>query len=210
MWTAQNEAQAYASPMLVSLAGRRQLLVVSSKKIMGLTVEDGSKLWEFPWVTQYDSNSAQPVMIDGSHFVVSSGYGHGAALIEIIEREGRFDARAVWQNTSMKTRFNSPVVHGGHLYGLDEGILVCVDARTGERRWKGGRYGYGQVLLAAGRLIITTEDGDIVLVKAVPDRHEELSRFAALSGKTWNYPAIADGYLLVRNETEMAAYKIAP
>jgi outer membrane protein assembly factor BamB len=83
-----------------------------------------------------------------------------------------------------------------------------VDARTGERRWKGGRYGFGQVLLADGHLIVLTERGDLVLVKATPEAHQEVASFSALSGKTWNNPAIADGRLIVRNQTEMASYDI--
>ena len=109
----------------------------------------------------------------------------------------------------MKAKFNPPVLHEGHVYGLDEAILQSIDVQTGEQKWKGGRYGYGQVLLAAGHLIIVTEQGDLVLVKATPESHQELARFPAISGKTWNNPAIADGRLIVRNQTEMACYDIS-
>ncbi len=208
IWTAQNDKQAYVSPMLATLAGKRQLIVVSSSRVMGLTVEDGSLLWEYPWVTQYDTNASQPIVLDDRRFVISSGYGHGAALIEIRGDGENFSARAVWENNLLKSRFNGFVLNEGYIYGLDEGILVCLDAATGSRKWKGGRYGYGQLILAAGHLIITTEDGEVVLVKATPEKHEELSRFSALNGRTWNNPAMADGYLLVRNDREMAAYRI--
>jgi outer membrane protein assembly factor BamB len=110
----------------------------------------------------------------------------------------------------MKNKFTTSLLHDGHLYGLDEAILACVDAATGELRWKGGRYGYGQALLAGDHLIVLTEDGDVVLVKATPERHEELGRFTAIEGKTWNHPVIADGRLLVRNLREMAAFDIRP
>jgi outer membrane protein assembly factor BamB len=109
----------------------------------------------------------------------------------------------------MKNKFNSSVLHQGYVYGLDEGILSCVDVNTGERKWKGGRYGYGQVLLASGHLIVMSDGGELVLVKATPDSHSEIARFSALQGQTWNYPAIAGGRLLVRNATQMAAYNIA-
>jgi outer membrane protein assembly factor BamB len=81
---------------------------------------------------------------------------------------------------------------------------------TGERMWKGGRYGYGQLLLAGDHIVVLTESGEVVLVKATPQGHEEIAMFQALEGKTWNVPAIADGILLVRNQTEMAAYNIRP
>jgi len=108
----------------------------------------------------------------------------------------------------MKNQFTSSVLYEGFVYGLDESILACVDAATGDLKWKGGRYGYGQVLLAGGNLIVTTETGDVVLVNATPEGHQERARFHAVSGKTWNNPAISDGLLLVRNETEMACFRI--
>jgi outer membrane protein assembly factor BamB len=76
-----------------------------------------------------------------------------------------------------------------------------------ELKWKGGRYGYGQVLLAGQTLIVSTEEGDIVLVEATPEGRREIAKMPAISGKTWNVPALAEGYLLVRNATEMACFK---
>ena len=108
----------------------------------------------------------------------------------------------------MKSKFNTPVLHENHVYGLDEGILQAIDVRTGIQKWKGGRYGYGQILLANGHLIISTEKGEVALVKATPEGHEELAKFTAIRGKTWNNPAIADGKLIVRNQTEMVCYDL--
>jgi outer membrane protein assembly factor BamB len=210
VWKSLDDKQAYTSPMVVTLAGRRQIITATAKRVVGLAVEDGALLWDFPWVTEYDVNSAQPVILDANRFVISAGYGHGSALVEVKPSGTGFTAQAVWQNNRMKNRFNSSVLLDGYLYGLDEGILSCIDARTGELKWKGGRYGYGQTLLAGSHLVVLTETGDLVLVKATPDKHEELARFEAISGKTWNVPAIADGRLFVRNEEEMACFRIAP
>ena len=154
--------------------------------------------------------AAVEVIVDNNRFFISSGYGKGAALVEVKGSGQSYTATTIWENINMKNKFNSSVLHNGHVYGLDEGILTCLDVNTGERKWKGGRYGYGQVLLASGHLIITNGDtGEVALVKASPDQYSEVARFAALKGKTWNYPAIADGRLLVRNDTEMAAYDIS-
>ena len=109
----------------------------------------------------------------------------------------------------MKYKFNPSVLHNGYIYGLDEGILVCLDVNTGERKWKDGRYGYGQVILAGDHLIVSSDQGDVALVKASPDKYTEVARFKAVEGQMWNYPAIASGKLLVRNSTEMAAFDIS-
>lgn len=209
IWKALNDKQAYTSPMLVTLAGQRQILVVSARRAMGLAVEDGSLLWDHPWVTSYDINAAQPIVLDENRFFLSAGYGHGATVVEVARTGNGFRARTVWENNSMKNKFNSSVLYAGHIYGLDEGILACVNAETGQRVWKGGRYGYGQLLLASGHLIVLSEQGDVALVKATPERHLELARFPAISGKTWNYPAMDGGRLLVRNGTEMACFRIS-
>jgi outer membrane protein assembly factor BamB len=210
VWHALDDRQAYTSPMLVTLAGVRQILVVSARRVVGLTPDDGRLLWEYPWSTSQGINVAQPVLLGDDRVFMSAGYDHGAAVFEITRRDDRFETRTIWENRRMKNKFTSSLLHGGHLYGLDEAILACVDATTGELKWKGGRYGYGQVLLAGDHLIVLTEDGEVVLVKASPERHEELARFTAIEGKTWNHPVIADGRLLVRNLREMAAFDIRP
>jgi outer membrane protein assembly factor BamB len=209
VWKSQSDTAAYVSPMLVTLAGRRQIVVVTAVRVMGLVPEDGSLLWSYTWDTDMGINVSQPIMVDNNRFFISAGYGKGAALVEVSGSGKSFNAKTVWENINMKNKFNSSVLHDGYVYGLDEGILTCLDVKTGERKWKGGRYGYGQVLLASGNLIISTDSGELALVKATPEQYSEVARFAAIEGKTWNYPAIAGGRLLVRNGNQMAAFNIA-
>jgi outer membrane protein assembly factor BamB len=208
VWSALGDKQAYASPMLVTLNGVRQLLVVSATRMLGVVPGNGKVLWEYPFPTFNGINAAQPIVIGDNRVFVSASYGAGCALVELSKDGDRFSVREVWRNNRMKNRFSGSVLRDGVIYGLDEGILAALDAETGEIKWKGGRYGYGQVLLAGNNLIVLTEDGDLALVRAIPDRHEELTRFPVLEGKTWNVPAIAGGYLLVRNLAEMAAFDL--
>ncbi len=209
-WTAQDDNQAYTSPQEATLAGRRQLVIVSGLRIFGADVADGSLLWEHEWETSYDANCSQPLIVDGEHVFLSAGYGHGATLLKIEAEGERFSAREVWFSRSMKNKFNPSVLVDGVVYGLDEGILAAVDVWTGERLWKGGRYRFGQLLYASGRLIVISEQGDLALVEATPEAHREIAKFEALNGKTWNVPAMADGRLIVRNQTEMASYDLRP
>jgi outer membrane protein assembly factor BamB len=140
--------------------------------------------------------------------LLSSGYGHGAALLEVTRDAGRFGTRLLWENTRLKNRFSSSVEHQGFIYGLDENILTCVDASNGNLKWKGGRYGHGQFVLASGHLVLLSEEGDLALIRATPDAHQEIARFPVLDGKTWNHPALDDGRLFVRNLAEMAAFDL--
>ncbi len=209
VWKSLPERQAYSSPMLVTLAGQRQILVVTAAHAVGLNAADGATLWNFPWSVQYDNAIGQPVLLSSNRFLLSAGYGTGCAAVEVNRTEKGFTARQVWRNKFLKNKFSSSVFWQGHIYGLDEDILTCLDAATGERKWKDGRYGYGQLLVAGGHLIVLTGNGELALVRATPERHEELARAPGLTGKTWNHPALADGKLLVRNAVEMACFDLA-
>lgn len=205
VWGSLDDAQAYTSPMLVTMAGKRQILTVTANRVVGLAPESGKLLWEYPWKTQYDVNSAQPILIGENQFFISAGYGHGAALVEV---SGTGTAKTVWENNRMKNRFNTSVVYEGYAYGLDEGIFSCMRLSDGQQMWKAGRYGYGQLLLAGNRIVLITETGELVLIQPAAEKLVELAKFAAIEGKTWNVPAIENGILLVRNGNEMAAFSL--
>lgn len=204
LWSALDDRQSYTSPMLVELAGERQILIVTASRLVGLALDGSKVLWEFPWSVQYENAIATPLVVGTNQVLISAGYGTGAALVQIGRTGDAFSAWPVWRNRNLKTKFNPAVLWQGHAYGLDEGVLACVNVTTGERRWRDGRYGYGQLLLASGHLIVLGGEGELALVKAVPERWEELRRVRVLRGKTWNVPALSGGYLLVRNSAEMA------
>jgi outer membrane protein assembly factor BamB len=208
VWKALDDRQAYVSPALLTVAGRRQIVTITARRAVGLAVEDGALLWSHPWVNDNEIHAAQPLQIAADRLFLSSGYGTGAAVIEIAPAAGGLAAREIWANNRMKNTLSSSVALDGYVYGLDEGILTCVAAATGERAWKNGRYGHGQLLLAGDRLVITTETGELALVKATPSGFEELARVPGIEGRTWNVPAIEDGILLVRNANEMAAFDL--
>ena len=211
IWSALDDGCAYASPMLVQLAGREQLLVVTDRRAVGLQVSDGALLWAMPWIVkQRNRDNAQPVILGTNRFMLSAGYGTGSEAVEVSRTPNGFEAGPLWQNTLMKNKFTSSIFWQGYIYGLDEDRLVCLDAQTGERKWKDGLYGYGQVVEAGGCLIVLSGEGQLALVKASPDHYQELAHFQAIEGKTWNHPAMAGGKVLVRNELQMACFDLRP
>ncbi len=207
-WSVLDDKQAYTTPLLATLAGEPQLVVVTASRAVGLSPVDGALRWEFPWRVQYDNAISIPVIVGTNRLVLSAGYGAGSALVEVTRGAKGFEAREVWRNRNLKNKFNASVLWDGFLYGLDEGVLACVDVATGERRWRDGRYGYGQLLVAGGYLILLGGEGELVLLRADPQRWVELARVQALNGKTWNVPALAQGFLLVRNSAMMACYDL--
>ena len=210
VWHSLNDRAAYTSPILADLAGRKQIVWISAERAVGIAPEDGKLLWEYPFPAGMDMNCSQPIAVDESHVLLSSSDAGGAAMLEISKtgKNDAFSVREVWKTNRFKNKFNSSVIRDGYAYGFDEAILACIDLKTGELKWKGGRYGYGQLLLAGDHLVVTTEEGDVVLVKAAPDGFHEVARFPAVEGKTWNIPAIDHGLLLVRNSTEMTCFRI--
>ena len=193
------------------LNGTPQVLVFHSKGLESFSPSDGTSLWFFPWTNQPGINAAQPVVIDDRSLFLGTGYGKGSARITVSpSEESNAKVTQDWKSQSMKLKFNSAVTLDGFVYGLDEGVLTCLDLKTGKRNWKRGRYGYGQMLLVGSHLLILAEDGHVELVKADPEKYEQVAEFQAIEGQTWNHPALARGKLLIRNSEEAACYDLSP
>ena len=207
VWASANHQAGYATPRLETIAGTLQLLIFHGDGLQGLDPATGKQLWEYPWTNQYKINVAQP-MLFGDQLFLSSGYDSGCVLIDpTTVQDGR--PAEVWPpNKNMKLKFNEAVQRENCVYGLDDGILACIDAKTGKRMWKGGRYRHGQVLLWGDKLIVQAESGEVVVVGASPKEFKEIARLAALSDRTWNLPIVNRGRLYARNASEAVCYEL--
>ncbi len=209
-WATGSRIGSYASPHLATLNGVRQVLIYDGLGLVALSPENGQEIWKFDWTNNPQVNAAQPILVDDRRVLIGSGYGQGSVLIglEQNDKSGSSDTKSRWQSKQFKLKFNSGVRLGDHLFGLDEGMLTCLKLSSGQRLWKQGRYGYGQMTLVGDKLLILSEEGDVVLVPATPDAPRELARFHAIDGKTWNHPVVSRGRLLVRNSDEAACFDL--
>lgn len=206
-WKSGEHQAGYSSPMMAKLSGAEQILVFDGRGISGYLPGTGESLWRYGWKSDYDVNAVQPLVVGDDKVLISSN--SGAALLTVKKDEsGNWQARPVWSNRNMKCDYSSPILHGGHVYGLDVNILACVDVNTGERAWKGGRYGHGQILLRGKTIVVLSEKGMLALVEARPDKFVERAKLQAIEGKTWNVPVLVGDVLLARNHLEMAAFKL--
>jgi outer membrane protein assembly factor BamB len=207
LWAGGDGDPAYASPRFAVVAGIPQVLVLNGDTVAAHDPASGRELWEFNWPT--GQNAFQPLPLPGDRVFVSTGYGVGGKLLQVrVAGDGAFAVDLVWESLALKSKFANAVFRDGFLYGLDDGILVCLDGATGERRWKGGRYGHGQILLVGDLILVSGEDGTVALVEATPAEHRETARFAALDGKTWSPPALAGSRLIVRSDREAACFEL--
>jgi outer membrane protein assembly factor BamB len=210
-WVGPHHGGSYSSPQLVTIGGVAQILLLSPPGAISVAPADGALLWEHKWeggaIVQPALTADGDVLINA---IASSG-GIGMRRLKVAHGPGGWTVKERWTSDGLKPYFNDFVVHKGHAFGFDGTILSCIDLEDGQRKWKGGRYGNGQLVLLPDQdlLLVLSEEGELALVRATPDQFTEVARFPAIEGKTWNHPVLVGDVLLVRNGEAMAAFRLS-
>jgi len=206
-WTAFEARMGYSSPVIMTVAGVRQYVFSpsASRQVVGLG-QDGKVLWTYDW---QGGTIAMPVPVGDDRVFVSASNDVGGALIRIKATDGAFTAEEVWRNQEMKNHFSSSVLHGGYLYGFDNGTLKCISAETGERQWVKRGLGKGSLIVADGLLIILSDLGKLVLAEATPEGYQEKAQAKVLDGKTWTSPSLAGRHLFLRDMNHLVCLDLA-
>jgi len=210
-WLMKSRGGSYSSPHLLTIDGVDQVVLMGGQGTTGVAVADGRVLWANEWA---GAPMVQPALLAGGDLVITSADamgGLGVRRLGLANGPSGWTVTERWTSRGLKPYFNDYVIHKGHAYGFDGNILSAVNLETGERAWKGGRYGNGQMLLLADQdlLLVTSEEGELALVSATPAKYTEIARVPALNAKTWNHPVIVGDVLLVRNGEEMAAFRLS-
>lgn len=210
-WIGPDGGPGYSSPHLLTIHGVPQILLLDAKGATSVSPADGKKLWDVA-VTSGGMASpiVQPAMTADGDVLITAGDITGLHRIAVAKSGSEWSATSRWSTNGLKPYFNDFVVHDGFAYGFDGSLLACIDLADGKRRWKGGRYGSGQLVLLPDQdlLLVLGEEGDLALVSATADKFTELGKVPAISGKTWNHPVLVGDILLVRNGEEMAAFRL--
>lgn len=206
LWSSKDGGESYCSPQLFTIDGVKQILFTNKEGLTSYNLSDGKILWEHKWP---GVRVIQPCQTNETDLLVGAESRVGLRLISLKNNNNSWSIEEKWTTNKLRPDYNDIVIHKGYIYGFEGPSIACIDIKTGNRLWKGGRYG-GQLLLLAEQdaLIILTEKGDIALVRAIPEKFEELTKIQSIKGKTWNHPAIAKDILLVRNTQEMVAYRL--
>ena len=210
-WSGPEGGLGYSSPHLRTIDGVPQILLLNGGGATSVAPADGHSLWTHMWTSSSMSAPiVQPAFTAEGDLLIGDGQGSSMRRVTVTKGPGGWNVGERWVTTSLKPFFNDFVVHEGHAFGFDGAILACIDLHDGSRKWKGGRYGNGQLVLLADQdvLLVLSEEGELALVSATTDKFTELARVPAISGKTWNHPVLAGDVLLVRNGEEMAAFRL--
>jgi outer membrane protein assembly factor BamB len=218
-WSVGDRQASYASPIVATFAGEKQIICLNEGYVTAHRVKNGAVLWETPWPSEHDTtaSASQPVPVGGDRLFLSKGYVWGASLFKIKrDPAGEWIAFPLWDpplRPVMKTKFNNVVLHDGFVYGLDDVLMQCIELKTGQVKWKKRRspeFGHGQVLLVGDVILVLSESGELAMVEASPKKYHELGSIQVLDpvDVTWNNPAFAPPFLLVRNAREAACYRL--
>jgi outer membrane protein assembly factor BamB len=216
-WTAGDDPAGYSSPTLLTLGGKPQIVAYTGASAIGIAPQGGSLLWRYPYETDYNCNIAVPLAVDGKVFI-SSGENHGSARLALKPAGTTFDVEEAWTSEGpqsvLRNEWQTSILLDGHLYGFDNvgsagpvTHLTCVNAATGKRVWQRTRFGKGNLIAADGKLFCSTMKGELVVVRATPEKFDELGR-ATVIETTRQVPSLAGGLLYLRDDKEIVCLDV--
>lgn len=209
-WTSGEGKLSYCSPHLAMLDDVPQILITTEAGLSAFDPATGKVLWHHAWPSKDTARVVQPTLVGSNDVLIGTGMGVGTRRINVELEVDKWIITELWTTRDIKPYYNDLVTVDDHIYGFDGSVFMCVSLKDGSRKWRARGYGSGQVLLLADQalLLIVSEQGDVALVRAQPDQHQEVARFKAIEGKTWNHPVVCQGKLFVRNGEEMACFQL--
>ena len=207
-WKTGSDNPGYSSPITTTIGQTHQAVFFTGYGLISVVPQHGRVLWKHPWKTKHNVNAATPVFIPPNRFFISSGYGTGGSVVEVTATDGGYEVAEVWRNKEMKNHFATSIYYQGHLYGFDSSILKCLDAETGTEKWKTRGYGKGSLIIADGHLVILGEKGNLGLAAATPEGFVEKANTWVFRSKCWTAPALADGRLYLRDDSEIVCIDV--
>ena len=209
LWRSQSDEAGYSSAVLHELGGIRQAIFFTGQRALGVDVSNGRLLWSYAQVSNGTANIATPI-VRGNRVFLSSDYGTGAALLELVAGDGAIKAREVYFTRDMRNHHASSVLVGEYLYGFSSAILTAMRFDSGQVAWRDRSVGKGSLVFADDRLYLFSENGVVGLAEAAPDAYREHGRFQLSTGQlpTWSHPVVSGGKLFLRDQDAIYAYDV--
>ncbi|MHB1034807.1 MAG: PQQ-binding-like beta-propeller repeat protein [Pirellulales bacterium] len=204
-WKLDGDSPAYGSPVLMTAGGTKQIVTQTEKNVVGVSLADGTLLWQIAAPTQSRFfNSATPI-VDGTT-VIYTGQGKGTKAISIGDA---FAVKELWSNDKVGTGYNTPVLKDGFLYGLsDRGNLFCLDAKTGEATWTDStrRANFGSVVDAGSVMLVLPESAEFAAFKPDGKAFQELAKYKLSEGKTYAHPVVSGNRIFVKDDEKVTLW----
>ncbi len=208
-WSVQHSAGVgYSSPVPATLAGVAQIVVYGSDKLLGIKAADGSLLWSHPAPAGNEA-SRSPLVFEGDRVLLP--LGSEIAVLKVSKDGDKFSVAELWKNNRIKSTFSPTVYHQGHLYGFNGTYLVCLDAATGDLKWREKTYD-GALILVDGHLVVLGQkSGNLHVAAASPAGYREKLKMRVFTPGAPSYtgPTYRDGRVYLRNVEEIVALELA-
>ena len=200
-WKKGEGMATYNSPILSKINDMECIIFANGRKVHALTTV-GDTLWTYN--SPINNPTGMPIIFDGNKIFISAVRNPGFIVLEVNNN----NAKEISRGTSMKNDYSSSIYHDGHVYGFHVAALQCISVKTGEKKWTKRGYGKGSLIRIGNQLLILSDKGKLIQVKATPDAYIELGNIQAIDGKSWTAPSFANGKIYLRNLTEMACYEL--
>lgn len=209
IWKSQSDRAGYSSAIPIQVGGKTQVVFLTDERGLGLDLETGKLLWDYPRAANNVANAATPIA-RGNRVFITSDYGNGGGLIEIKADAKGVTAQEIYFTKEMRNHHSSSVLIGDYLYGFSSSILTAMRFDTGEVVWRDRSVGKGSLVYADGNLYCLSENGVVGLVEATPEGYREKGRFRIPQDSlpTWSHPVVAGGRLYLRDQDTIYAYDV--
>ena len=210
-WRWTGDGPGYASPVIATISGSRQLITQSENAVIGIDPAGGQLLWRIPFRTNYDQNSITPVVVND--VVIYSGLESGTTAIRIVRKGTTWTPEPVWKNEQVSMYMSTPVVIGSTLYGLshrNRGQFFAIDIQSGRSLWTtAGREGENASIMAAGALLLlSTTEGELIVARANPAKFEEVKRYRIAESAVWAHPAVSGASIVVKDVDKLICWSL--
>jgi len=211
-WRWADEGPEYASPVLLTVGGTKQIVTLAEKSIVGIGVANGKLLWQLPFVPVKRAYNAATPIVDGQ-MVIYTGGGRGTKAVKIEKKGDGFTAKELWSNPDVATQFNTPVLKDGLLFGLsNRSNLFCINAQTGQTAWTDtttrGRGGFAAIVNAGSVILALPSNSELIVFKPSGKAYSELASIKVSETPTYAQPVIAGNRIFIKDQETMTMWTI--
>jgi outer membrane protein assembly factor BamB len=210
-WSWKEDGPSYASPLIATFGGTRQVVAVTQQFVVGVDAATGALLWKRPFANKFFNNAISPIVFEDT--IIISAYEQGVLALAPVRRNGVWELDTRWHAQDVSMFMSNPVLVGETLYGLSQkasGQFFALDARSGKVLWLGTpREATNTSVVKSGDLLFLLNDSaELIVAKASRDRFEPLKRYTVADSSTWAQPVISGHRIFVKDANFLTLWTV--